>query len=266
MIGKQKRAGRAGFTLIEMILGVAVLAVLARMLISASDSMSGLTESGNIEARIQRESDRAMGQIMEDLRMSGFETVNGRNYPYVFDGGQADGAFGGFTYQAAPQSAAPGDPDFGVIRSIVLCLPSDFDGNGRPEIDADGDGTPELDGNGDGIVSDDADDVAGIWNPDDASIPDEEKRLVWTHDDVAYVLVAGPTGDSELVRLVANGAVDRRVVARNVERIQFDTSTTAPADVPLGSVRAQLFFRETDSEGRVYRATTEAMVRLRNGD
>lgn len=257
---------RAGFTLIEMILGVAVLAILARMVIGASSSIGSMTETGNIEARMQRESDRAMRQIMRDLRGSGYQVLNGRQYPYVFDGGVATGDFAAYSYQPAPQTAQPGDPDFGPLRSLVLCLPSDLDGDGRPELDADGNGTPELDGNGDGVPTDEAADVNGLWDPNVASITEEQKRLVWSHDDVAYVVTTGPTGENELVRLVANGAGGRRVVARDVERVQFDTTASAPGDVPVGAVRVQLFFRTIDSDGHVMRSRTDAVVRLRNSD
>ena len=198
------RGSVAGFTLLEMILGATVLALLAKTMISATTSVSHLTESGNLESRIQRDSDRALSQIMEDLRMSGFHTVNDRAYPHVFQGGQPASAFSDFEHAPAPQSAQPGQADFGPMCSIVLCAPSDLDGNGRPEIDVDRDGIPELDGNGDGIVSDEPADVAGIWDERNNTIS-EQSRLVWSHEDIAYMVLESAAGENELVRLVGNG-------------------------------------------------------------
>ena len=127
----QRQGGRAGFTLLEMILGATILALLAKTMISATTSVSRLTESGNLESRIQRDSDRAMARIMEDLRMSGFHTVNEREYPHIFADGQPASDFGDFEHTSAPQAATPGEADYGPMCSIILCAPSDLDGNGR---------------------------------------------------------------------------------------------------------------------------------------
>ena len=78
----------------------------------------------------------------------------------------------------------------------------------------DGDGTPELDGNGDGFVSDDTEDVQGIWDPQ-ANTISATSRLVWSHEDVAYVVLESVAGENELVRLVDNGDGGREVLARS---------------------------------------------------
>ena len=209
----ERQRGSRGFTLLERILGATVLALLAKTMISATTSVSHLTESGNLESRIQRDSDRAMGRIMEDLRMSGFHTVNGRAYPHVFLNGEPDSEFREFEHTPAPQAAAPGEAAHGPMCSIVLCAPSDLDGNGRPEIDVDGDGTPELDGNGDGSVSDEPEDVLGIWDEQSHTIS-ARSRLVWSHEDIAYMVIESAAGENELVRLVSNGEGGREVLAR----------------------------------------------------
>lgn len=257
------RGGAAGFTLLEMILGATVLALLAKTMISATTSVSHLTESGNIESRIQRDSDRALSQIMEDLRMSGFHTVNGRDYPYVFQNGQPDSAFSEFEHESAPQSARPDQADFGDMCSIVLCAPSDLDGNGRPEIDVDRDGIPELDGNGDGVVSDEPADVSGIWDEQNHTIS-EQSRLVWSHEDIAYMVLQSPAGENELVRLVDNGDGGRKVLARSVERLTFETYQPGAATVSAGTVRVRIDFRATTESGHLFRTHSEALVRLRN--
>ena len=259
-----RRAPRsAGFTLIEMVISVTVIAVLAKMLVMSSEASSTMTSTGNMEARILSAGEKALGSIVEDLRMSGEQTLQGRSYPYVFDSGVAADGFDDYTYIPAPMAALPGDADFGLMRSIVLAVPSDLDGNGRPELDANGNGTPELDGNGDGVPSEDASDLAGIWDPSFATVvPDT--RLSWDHSDISYKVLVGPTGENELVRLVSNGVEGREVLARGVERIQFDTPVSSGFTIPTGSVRVRIFFRVTDEEGHVYRSRREAIVRPRN--
>lgn len=261
-----RSAGRAGFTLLEMVIGVTILAIIARMLIGATAATSRLTTTGNIHALAQQRGEKAMKRILADLRISGEQVVDGRTFPYVFDDGVAAAPFAAYSYAPAPQTALPTEADFGVMRSIVLCRPTDLDGDGRPEIDANADGVPELDGDGDGIPTDSAADTAGLWDPNAADI-DPSTRLVWDHVTVAYVVTTGPTGENELVRLEDNGNVASEVVARGVERIQFDTPQSAIANgeiLPLGSVRVRIFFRISDSEGHVYRSSNEALVRLRN--
>lgn len=256
---------RAGFTLVEMVIGVTILAVIARLLVGASQASSSMTELGNIEGEIFRQGERALGSILGDLRRSGYVTVDGKSYPHVFDAGAAGPGFDAYIHQPGPQAAAAGDPDFGVMRSLVLCLPSDLDGDGRPELDADGDGVPELDGDRDGTPTDDPADVAGLWDPMENTIH-ADTRVVWSHQDVGYVVTAtGPGGENELVRLVDGGAGGRKVLARHVERVQFDTPASAGFTIPGGTVRVRIFFRVPDSQGRVFRSRTEATVRLRNG-
>lgn len=255
---------RAGFTLIEMIIGVTILAVLAKMMISATGSVGGLTETGNLEAKLMRYGDSAIQAIVKDLKMSGFQEIDGRDYPYVFDDGLATGDFSDLAYVPSEGDADPGDLDYGVHRSIALCLPSDLDGNGRPEMDADGNGVPELDGNGDGIPTDESADVNGLWSYSPNAEIHADTRLVWSHDDVTYAVMDGPTGEHELLRLVNGGADGSKVVARSVERLVFDTPASSGAVVPLGSVRVRIYFRAYDAEGHVVRAMREATVRLRN--
>ncbi len=246
-----------------MVISVTVIAVLAKMLVMSSEASSTMTSTGNMEARILSASEKALGRIVEDLRMSGEQTLEGRDYPYVFDGGVAADGFDDYSYVPAPMAALPEDADFGVMRSIVLALPSDLDGNGRPELDANGNGTPELDANGDGVPSEDASDMAGLWDPALATVV-TDTRLTWDHSDITYKVILGPTGENELVRLVSNGTEGRDVLARGIERIQFDTPVSSGYTIPTGSVRVRIYFRVTDEEGHVYRSQREAIVRPRN--
>ncbi|MFT5733781.1 MAG: prepilin-type N-terminal cleavage/methylation domain-containing protein [Planctomycetota bacterium] len=259
---RTKGLKRAGFTLLEMVISVTVLAVLAMMLILSSQASSTMTSVGNMEARLLRSGEKAMNRIVGDLRMSGAQTLNGRSYPYVYDDGAAADGFGAYAYAPAPMAAQPGDADFGVMRSIILCVPSDLDGDGRPELDADGDGVPELDGDGDGTPTSSAADTVA-WDPNEAEVH-AETRLVWDYSDIAYKVRIGPTGENELVRLVSNGAEGTEVLARGVERIQFDTAVSAGFTIPTGSLRVRIFFRVSDEEGHVYRSRREFLVRPRN--
>ncbi len=252
--------------MLEMVIGVTILAIIARMLIGATNASSDMTSAGNIQARAMRMSEKAMTRIAGDLRLSGEQIVNGEAFPYVFDDGAAAAPFAAYSYMPAPMTALPNEADFGVMRSIILCLPTDLDGDGRPEIDANDNGVPELDGDGDGIPTDSAADTAGLWDPTEASIH-PTTRLCWSHSTVAYVVSTGPTGESELVRLRGNGVDGREVLATGVERIQFDTRASALAAgeiLPLHCVRVRIFFRISDDEGHVYRSSNEAIIRLRN--
>lgn len=129
------------------------------------------------------------------------------------------------THPPATKLAQPGDPDFGPNREILFLQP----------LDADGDQIPDLDGNG---------------------------RLLWDPTEISYVVITGLDGTNYLERRV-NG-VAPRIVAKNVERIEFEDSNVPPASVPIGCLRVRIFFRKQDANGAWHRLTAESMVRLRN--
>lgn len=259
------RTARSGFSLVELVIVVTVLTVLARVLVTTSDSMSRITSTGTLETVLQGEGEDALRRIIEDLRRSGVQTVNDKEFPYVFDdGAPAAPEFALHEHEAAPLTAIDGEPDFGPRRSLVLVLPSDLDADDRPELDADRDGTPELDGNGDGLHTDDAGDVTGLWD-ENANTIHADTGVVWSHEEVSYVVVVLADGSRVLQRRIDNDAVTARVVARHVERVQFDTAESSGWQVPLDAVRVRLFFRATDADGRLFRARNEVTVRLRNG-
>jgi len=256
---------RRGFTLLELVIVITVLSMLARMLVTTSESMSRITSTGTTVGVLQGEGEDALRQITNDLRRSGFETVDGLEYPYVIDdGAPIDPSYALHAHAAAPLTAQPEDPDFGPRRTIVFVLPSDLDRDGRPELDADRDGWPELDGNGDGVPSDAAEDVEHLWDGAENTLH-PETGLVWSHDEVSYVVVVLADGSRVLQRRVNNDAASARIVARYVERVQFDTPESSGWVVPLGAVRVRIFFRSTDADGHIFRARNEVTVRLRNG-
>jgi len=273
-ITQSRAIDRAGFSLVEMILVVAVLAMLARMLVETSSSMGRVTSSATVEGILQLEGEEALASIVGDLRHSGFHGVGsaspgamigGKSFPYVFDDGAPPAfEFGLHVHASAPATARPNDPDFGPQRSIVFVLPSDLDRDERPELDADGDGWPELDGNGDGLHTDDPSDVDSLWD-ELANTIHPDTGLVWSHNEVSYVVVVLVDGSRVLQRRVDNDPATAKIVARHVERVQFDTPESSGWTVPLGAVRVQIFFRMMDKDGRLYRARNEVTVRLRNG-
>ena len=53
-------------------------------------------------------------------------------------------------------------------------------------------------------------------------------------------------------------------IARYVERVAFDSNATSGGAVPTGAIRAQIFFRQADEQGRVVRYAAETVIWLRN--
>jgi hypothetical protein len=54
-------------------------------------------------------------------------------------------------------------------------------------------------------------------------------------------------------------------IARYVERIVFDTPESSGWQIPLGSVRVQVFLRMRDPAGALYRNSSSVVLSLRNG-
>lgn len=223
---------RSGFSLIEVVLVGSILAILARALVATSASMGRVTSTGNVLSLLQQEGARAMRSIVTDLKRSGYvtldeDTVDEREYPYVFTGGVADAPYDANSHAPADQEAGPNDPDFGPIREIVFVQPADVDGDERPDYDP-------------------------------------ATGLDWSADEVSYVLMTRADGVNYLERRVNAG--NARRVARDVERVVFDTPESSgwSPDVPLGSVRVRLFLRTRDSQGMLYRDSREVVVKLRN--
>ena len=203
---------------ILLVVGGAVTAVLARA--------RGLAVTGGELAGLEERSERALHRIVQDLRRSGFDQVDGIDYPYLFEDGNALPPFENHAHAPAAKQAVAGDPDFGPNREIVLVLPADDDGDGIPDIDGSG-------------------------------------MLVWGGDEVSYIVVTGPDGVNVLERRTNGG--NPLPVARHVERIVFDDAESSGFTVPLRSIRVRIDFRDRDSEGRAYRHSREFTVRLRNG-
>lgn len=219
------RAARAGFSLLELVVGSALLVILAGALTQSISGLRGLASSGSLRSDLAEDAERALESIVADLKRSGAGFAGGQLYPAFFQDGAAAGPDAVFAHGAAPDRAGPGEPDFGPDREIVLLRPADLDADGRPDIDGAGD-------------------------------------LAWDGVRVAYVRVAGPDGTGELQRRTSDGRVRR--LAGRVERVVFDDNASSGFEVPLGSIRARVFLRGTDETGRLYRHVAEAVVRPRN--
>lgn len=221
------RRGRAGFTLVETMIGTAILFVLGLALIESTTSLKRVTESGAVDARLQEQAQRALKTILVDLRRSGFADLGlGAAYPHVFEDGDAAEFFDAHDHAPAAQHAEPGDADFGPSREIVFRLPAD----------GDSDGVPDLDGAG---------------------------EMVWDATDFSYVLVTRADGINYLER--RRNAGSPKVLAHHVERVAFETSAEDPVGIPVGAIRVRIWLRDRDDRGTWHRLFTEAMVDPRNG-
>ncbi len=258
------RSKSGGFTLIEMILVVTIFSVLARSLVQAIKGMDALSETGTTLAVLQAEGDRAQRAFLNDLRWSGIQDVAGRRYPFVFEGASPSVGFAEHSYVPGPQQAEAGDPDFGAPHALIFVRPSDLDGDGRPDLDLDFNGTPELDGNRDGSLSESSADLVD-WSVSDNTI-DPDTGLVWSHSEISYLVVAGPGGRNQLVRRVEADASTSQVIAKDVERLEIQTSEDTGFAIPTNALRIGVYFRKQDSHGVEHSHQVEFVVRLRNGE
>lgn len=255
---------RQGFTLIEVVLVSTILLVLARTLVETSSSMSKVTSTGSVQALLQEQGERALDSILKDLRRSGAVLIDGRHLPYVFDDGVAEMPFEDHLHQVCDQEASEGDSDHGVMREVVIVLPSDLDGNKIPDLDMDGNGWPEFDGDGNGRMSESAADYEGIeWDPAKYTI-NPATGVVWSHQEISFVTVTHPDGINYLERRLGAGEFGSRRVARDIELVQFDTWKSSGYSIPMNSVRVRVFLRRRTDEGTLFRHRVEAVVRLRN--
>lgn len=260
---------RSGLSIIELVLVTSVLGILARALVLTSDSLGRITSTGNTKGVLQAEAEKAARHVIEDLRNSGLfrqDPIHGKFYPYFFeDGVPDDPAFDEHAHAPAASEARPGQRDFGPNREIVFILPADLDADERPDIDASLDGVPELDGNGDGEYTDDAADVNGLWDALENEIH-TTSRVVWSANEISYVVNTGPDGINHLERRVNGGADGVQRVAKYVERVVFEDQDDTNFDIGPDSVRMTIYLRKRTPDGIVIRHDTEVWVSMRNGE
>jgi len=217
---------RAGFTLLDLLIGVMLLLILVGGLTQSLAGMSRNATYASLDGELQSQAERALRMIIAGLRVSGFATMGGDAYPHLFLDGDAQMAYAANAHAPATHTAGSGDADFGPSREIVFLQPADADQDNRPDID----------GNG---------------------------RLVWSPSQFSYVLVTRADGVNVLQRRI-DGLAPREV-AQHVERVAFDDNTTSMNQVPLDAIRVRIWFRKLDDQGALHRYFTEAVVKLRNG-
>jgi len=223
---QHNQPARAGFTLIEMAIGTGMLLFLTGALVTSLSGIRNLTAATGDKAQLQTMGDRALLAVVSDLRSSGAISASGKAYPYVFDDGAPAPIFAPHEHEAARENAEAGDPDFGPNREIVFLVPADLDEDRRPDVNAAG-------------------------------------ELEWSVDEVSFVVNTRADGINYLEQRTNAG--DPQVIARHVERVVFDDAESSGFQIPLGTVRARLFFRIIDGQGNLIRYRTEAVVNLRNG-
>lgn len=230
-----KFGAQAGLTLLETSIGMLVLVLMLGSILESMSSMKNMTSLGSAETDIQHSVERAMNRITMDLRTSGFVTLDdGRSFPvFVEDGVAPDGYSEEHSHPDVVKNVPDEDPASGVDRGLIFVRYADADNNDVPDIN---------------------------WAADPKPVVRWEEA-----ETISYSVRTEADGRNALFRTVAGQ--DSRVVARNVERVVFDTAATAgPLEVPLGVVRVRLWFYDVNGKGFETRAQAEASVRLRNGD
>jgi type II secretory pathway pseudopilin PulG len=223
---RTRTAARAGFALLELMIGALILLLLVGTLTQSLRSISQGSKSVDLDSQLQWEAERALRSIIASLKPSGFVTVDGNSFPYLFEDGNATGAYAASAHAPALHTAEAGDADFGPNREIVFVQPADLDDDNRPDLDAGGD-------------------------------------MIWSEEQYSYVVVPRADGTNVLQRRLNGGST--RVIASHVERITFDDNTSSGFVVPLRAIRVRIWFRERDARGTLHRYFTEAVVKLRNG-
>jgi hypothetical protein len=257
MIQKHATNGsRAGFGLVEVVIAGTILFLLAASMVEAVSQVGAIGRSSSTIARLQDGAQDALSTITADLKDSGFVTVDGLEYPHLFEDGAPGAGFEAHAHGGAIENAQADEPDFGVNREIVFVRPR------FQEVAQDTDGVNHE------LVDEDGDALAipgGVTIAKRYSFPVIGADGVVAYDETehSFVVVPGNDGVNELQRRADAGAA--RVIARGVERLVFDTSATAPVDVPVGAVRVRLWMRLADEEGTVHRHFAQTVVRLQNG-
>jgi prepilin-type N-terminal cleavage/methylation domain-containing protein len=229
LLNNAPRRARAGFSMIEMAVSITILAILSGALAQSIEGVRNLTVSSNRRSTLQVMGNRALLDVVEDLKDSGNVTIGGLDYPYVFVPGNAAVGFAGHDHAGANSNGQAGDDDFGNSREIVFRIfdwaPDAVTGEMEPNVSNDG-------------------------------------ALIWDAAEISYRLTTRADGVNYLERLT-DGA-NPRMIAHHVERIVFDDDESSGFAIPLGSIRVRIWMRDVDGTGQVQRYFAETVVALTN--
>jgi hypothetical protein len=320
----------SGTSLLEILIVAGILGTLSSWVVGATQDMSDMTAANALDVQLARDARKAMARIRGDLGMTGIRMVDGLHYPHLYYNGVPGTARMAGSRQAldASEFISRGHshvpaPIQGMIAyvdrlgldrndpliqsSLILALPADQDANGRPDHDVlgysisgpygewVGDGIPELDCNGDGVLSQEISDLVHpdlYLGLDGARLEvDEETRIAWSLNDIAWIVEPGPNGRNNLIRRIRDPRVPlgdpnypfrREVIAEGVDWLDIKYAEDLqywerqedfdPADGGLGVVVAAnalvvtMWMRGVDSRGRAHHYRAESILRLPFGD
>lgn len=227
-----RKSRKAGFTLLELMIGSTILLLLAGSVWETLHSMKRITIVGTVETHLQKQSEKALASIFGDLQTSGRVEDAGTVFPYSFTAGDPDELHDPDDWHSHAPATKTGDPEMDADalpdQELLFLVPADDNADGIPDVDP----------------------ILG--------------ELQWDDDTVSYSIRTLADGSNVLMRKA--GAEVPVVVARDVERCEFEVFGDPGAGLLIDQVRVSLFFRKTDEDGRVYRQRMTAVVRMRNGE
>ncbi|MCY2961109.1 MAG: hypothetical protein NTY35_13190 [Planctomycetota bacterium] len=245
-----------GLGLVEVTISATILFILAASMVESVGQVAALGRTGSVEGRLQQGAQDAIRRITGDLKAAAFVSANGKSYPYLFVDGEANVSFAEHDHAEAVENAEDDDPDFGPNREIVFVRPSfapvaqDPDGVNWDLVDEDGEPVDLPQG-------------LEVVKRYEFPVIGADGTSGFQEEELSYVLVTAADGVNELQR--RRDGESPEVIARGVERLVFDTSSTDPVGVPVGAVRVRLWLRLRDEMGTVHRHSAETVVRLQNG-
>jgi len=260
------RGEASGFTVLELAITVVLLLVLSGTVLQTLESMKRMALVGNVRAQAQRDAQRAIETMVEDLRRAGLVELGGLEFPhFILNGTPAPGYDPDelHTHEPANKQAVAGDFDFGENIGLLFVHPALWPNEVLAADPAQAQRWPY----GRPLVTTDTE-VYGPGQPVDSANADfavaDGSALVWNRaNTISYTLRTDLTGRNVLMRRETNGAL--RALARNVERIDFQDAEDLANTIPFNALRVRIFFRVPDERGQIHRFHMEATVRLRNG-
>ncbi|MHC4262609.1 MAG: PulJ/GspJ family protein [Planctomycetota bacterium] len=226
---------RRGLTMVEMIIGVAVLTILGLSIASSTGSMKDMSLSGATQERLQLEARKAIRAIAQDIRLTANTTIEVDDvslpYPVFFGSEEIPPLYEAHDHDhdLAPKASEEGDYEYGEDQSILFVLPADEDADGAPDFSI----------------------ATGL--------------LAWESEErVSYSRQLDGEGRPCLMRAVDGEGP--RIVARDLELVRFDHFSVETPEVPINTIRVQLSFRAESERGHTYRHRVETLIRMRSKD